>query len=78
MANPLLNIHAVREDCCKYPVALKVAMDDGTVQTYELKCEQHPSFLAAMQTMERMVDRIEIIGYQYKPRRKNRIHRDKR
>lgn len=34
MAKPLLKIHCEEKPYCTYPVALKVAMDDGTIQTY--------------------------------------------
>lgn len=70
MARPLLDIHCIREESCKYPVALKVAMDDGTVQTYNLSCPQ-PSFAEAMKVLSRMSFHI---GYQFKPKR-NRIPR---
>ena len=82
MAKPLLDIVCVTEDSCKYPVALKVNMDDGSVQTYALECNEHPNFIEAMNALERMFDCITVTGYQYVPkdqrRRKNRIHRCER
>ena len=45
MAKPLLEIHCVREPYCEYPVAVKVTMDDGTVQTYELKNKMDESYV---------------------------------
>lgn len=79
MAKPLLDVKCVVEDSCKYPVALKVPMDDWTVQTYNLYCDQHPNFIEAMDALERMFDCFSTTGYQYNPqkprRRKNRIHR---
>jgi len=75
MARPLLDVVCITEDSCEYPVALKVNMDDGTVQTYNLQCDTHPNFKGAMDALERMFDCIEITGYQYRPKRKNRSHR---
>ena len=79
MAKPLLDINCITEDSCKYPVAVNIAMDDGTIQTYNLQYDIHPNFAEAMDALERMFDCITITGYQYKPkdkrRRKNRIHR---
>lgn len=34
MAKPLLNIHCETKPYCKYPVAVKIPMNNGTVQTY--------------------------------------------
>lgn len=75
MAKPLLDISCIEESSCKYPVAVRIAMDDGTIQTYNLECQPHPNFVSAMDALGRMFDCIEISGYQYRPRRKNRIHR---
>lgn len=76
MARPLLDVVCIEEDSCKYPIALKVNMDDGTVQTYTLECNPHPNFAEAMDALERMFDCVKITGYQYKPK-KNRTHRGK-
>ena len=78
MAKPLLNVHCITEESCKYPTALKVPMDDGTVQTYNLVCNEHPNFKEAMDALDRMFECIHV-GYQYEPvvrnRRKNRRNR---
>lgn len=39
MAEPLLNVYCQRKPCCEYPVTLRIAMDDGTVQTYVLQSQ---------------------------------------
>ena len=79
MAKPLLDIKCITEESCKYPVAVRIAMDDGTVQTYDLKCEMHPNFSEAMDALDRMFDCIHVTGYKYVPkdqrRRKNSTHR---
>ena len=76
MAKPLLHIHCITEKYCDYPVAVKVAMDDGSVQTYVLENSMSPKCQKARCAFE---ESVEIsIGYQYDPhprRRKNRIHR---
>ena len=74
MARPILDIHCITEDSCEYPVAVRLLMDDHTVQTYVLENRVEPKF-------QKLKESIEIsIGYQYspKPRRKNRIHRCER
>ena len=82
LAKPLLDVHCITEEGCKYPVALKVTMDDGTVQTYDYHCDVQPNFKEAMDALDRMFNCITITGYQYVPpeqrRRKNRIHRCER
>ena len=73
MAKPLLHIHCVNEPFCEYPTAVKVAMDDGSVQTYVLENKMQFMFEQVMKSLDRME-----VGYQYEPkhsRRKNRIHR---
>ena len=76
MAKPLLDIHCVTRPGCKYPVALKVAMEDGTVQEYTLNCNSIPYF---HRSQDILAESIQIsIGYQYRPKRKDRIHRGKR
>lgn len=71
MARPLLDIHCITEESCDYPVAVKVAMDDGTVQTYTLDNKMDLQFKKVMNSLEKLT-----VGYQYKQRkrRKNRIH----
>ena len=69
MAKPLLDIHCIRKPHCKYPMQMKVAMDDGTVQTYNLETKQpapNPNFMEAMEALDRMFSSIEI-GYRYDP-----------
>lgn len=65
MAKPLLNVHYVRKPGCEYPMQLKVAMDDGTIQTYNLVTEKptpDPNFLEAMAALDRMFECLDI-GY---------------
>ena len=79
MAKPLLNIHCIKKPGCKYPVALKVAMDDGTTQTYALECQQpEPHFEEAMDALERMFDCFNVIGYKYEPIKEDHIPRCER
>ena len=75
MAKPLLDIHCKTESFCEYPTVLKVAMDDGTIQTYVLENKTGYQFENVMKCLKRMK-----VGYQYKePRqRRNRIHQGKR
>ena len=73
LARPLLDIHCINRNGCKYPVAVKIAMDDGSVQTYSLDSMPSPNVIKATEILEQS---IEIsIGYQYRPKRRNRIHR---
>ena len=72
MAKPILDIHCIMEPGCKYPVAVRLLMDDNTVQTYGLECKHELQF-------QKVMDSVNIsIGYQFQGsprRRKNRIHR---
>ena len=71
MARPLLKIHCITDEYCDYPVAIKIAMDDGTFQTYVLEAKEDYQFKKVMDSLKKMT-----VGYQYEPpRRKNRIHR---
>ena len=74
LAKPLLDVHCITDPECEYPSAVKIAMDDGTVQTYFLDCPINPNVRKAQ---TRFDESIQIsIGYQYKPKkRRNRIHR---
>ena len=73
MAKPLLDIHCVTEPYCDYPVAVKILMDDGTVQTYELKNKTDYQFNKVMNALAKMQT-----GYQYMgEHRKSRIHKSK-
>lgn len=68
MAKPLLKLHCVKEPYCDYPVAIKVAMDDGTVQTYELRNRTEYQFNHVMNCLKTMT-----VGYQYgRHEKKNR------
>ena len=68
MANPLLEIHCVNEPYCNYPTAVKIAMDDGTIQTYELKNKMEYKFGEVLKALDKMT-----VGYQYQGRHeKNR------
>ena len=77
LAKPLLDVHCITDPECEYPSAVKIAMDDGTVQTYFLDCPINPNVRKAQ---TRFDESIQIsIGYQYKPKkRRNRIHRSQR
>lgn len=68
MARPLLDIHCITDEYCDYPVAVKIAMDDGTVQTYTHDAKMDYQFKKVMDSLHKITN-----GYQYKPRRKNRI-----
>lgn len=73
MAKPLLDIHCITEEYCDYPVAVRITMDDGTIQTYALENKFDYKFDKVMENL----DRIKV-GYQYKPpkrRRKNRLQK---
>lgn len=71
LAKPLLDIHCVNEPYCNYPTAIKVAMDDGTIQTYELKNKMEYKFGEVMKCIAKMET-----GYQYRGRhQKSRTHR---
>ena len=73
MAKPLLKIHCIVEPYCEYPVALRIEMDDGTVQTYSLENKMEYKFNNLLKSVKKSVE----IGYQYsgKHERKSRIHR---
>ena len=73
MAKPLLKIHCIEEPYCEYPMALKVTMDDGTVQTYELRNKMEYQFNHVMKCLNMMK-----VGYQYNEpsrKRRSRLHR---
>lgn len=77
MAKPLLDVVCITEESCEYPTALRVNMDDGTVQTYVLQYDTHPNFKEAIDALNRMFESVEIVGYRYKEpkKRRNRSHR---
>jgi hypothetical protein len=68
VARPLLDIHCITDEYCDYPVAVRIAMDDGTIQTYTLDAKEDYQFKKVMDSLKKMT-----VGYEYKPRRKNRI-----
>ena len=62
MANPLLDVNCIRKPGCEYPMQIRVAMDDGSVQTYNLEVKQpieNPSFREAMDALDRMMEIVE-------------------
>ncbi len=74
MAKPLVDVVCITEPSCEYPVAVKLLMDDGTVQTYDLTNKMDYQFNKVMESLGKIT-----VGYQYKSkRRKNRIQRGKR
>ena len=74
MAKPLLDIVCIEEDYCDYPVAVRITMDDGTVQTYGLENKYEYMFDKVMDNLNNIK-----VGYQYKPprKRRSRLHRGK-
>ena len=73
MAKQLIDVHCIREDYCEYPVAVRILMDDGTVQTYGLENKMEYKFNNLMKAVRKSVE----IGYQYKrpTKRRSRTHR---
>ena len=71
MAKPLLDIHCSYEPGCEYPPDLFVNMDDGTVQTYDLRNKNEYKFRNVIESLEKFT-----VGYQYKQpeKRKRRVH----
>lgn len=70
MARPLLDIFCITEEGCEYPVAVKITMDDGSIQTYNLENKHDYLFDKVMESVTKVT-----VGYQYKrPKRRNRIH----
>lgn len=70
-ARPLSKVHCITKNGCDYPVAVKIAFDDGTVQTYTFEGTVNLQLMAARNRFEESLNIS--IGYQYKPKRKNRI-----
>ena len=54
MAQPLLDVHCIMEPYCDYPVAVRIAMDDWTIQTYELCNKMDYKFKKVMESLESM------------------------
>lgn len=76
MAKPLVDLFCIEKEGCKYPVAVRILMDDSTVQTYTLDTKVSP---VVQKASDILTESISIsIGYQYVPkRRRNRIHKCK-
>lgn len=70
MAKPLLDIVCIEEPHCDYPIAVKLTMDDGTVQTYTLDNKQDIMFQKVMDSLSKMK-----VGYQYQPEKRRRHRR---
>ena len=68
MAKPLLRMQYITEEGCEYPVAVRVAMDDGHVLTYCLENKLDLKFEKLKKDIQKSVE----IGYQYKPPKKRR------
>ena len=54
MAKPLLDIVCIEEPYCDYPVAVRLTMDDGTVQTYNLENKTDYMFQKVMDSVRHM------------------------
>lgn len=67
MAKPLLDINCITEPSCDYPVAVRILMDDGTVQTYGLENKMEMQFAKVMNSLEKLT-----VGYQYRPKKRRR------
>ena len=73
MARPLLDLYYETEPCCDYPTVVKVAMDDGSIQTYVLQNKTDYQFRTVMESLEKLT-----VGYQYRGKhRKSRVHKCK-
>ena len=61
---PMVDVNAIWErETSVYPDIIRISMRDGRVVCYRLDVEQpHPSFLTAMELLERLE-----IGYQHQP-----------
>ena len=68
MAKPLLDIVCITEPYCDYPVAVRLTMDDGSVQTYTLENKTEYMFQKVMDSLDHMC------GY-HPPEIKRRRHR---
>ena len=78
MARPLVDLFCIEMEGCKYPVAVRILMDDSTVQTYTLDSSVSPVVQKASDILKHSINIS--IGYQHMPMRKrrNRIHRSHR
>ena len=76
MARPLVDLFCIEREGCKYPVAVRILMDDSTVQTYTLDSSVSPVVQKASDILKESINIS--IGYQHMPmkrKRRNRIHR---
>lgn len=78
MARPLVDLFCIEREGCKYPIAVRILMDDNTVQTYTLDNSVSPVVQKASDILKESINIS--IGYQFMPKRKrrNRIHRCER
>ena len=75
MARPLVDLFCIEREGCKYPVAVRILMDDNTVQTYTLDSRVSPVVQKASDILKHSIDIS--IGYQHMPmkrKRRNRIY----
>ena len=75
MAKPLLDIHCIEEQYCDYPVAVKIAMDDGTIQTYTLDHKVDMQLINLTDRLNRFTEMT--VGYMRKEpkgKKKRRLH----
>ena len=60
MAKPLLDIVCITEPYCDYPVAVRLTMDDGSVQTYTLENKTDYMF-------QKVMDSVRCMNVGYRP-----------
>lgn len=75
MARPLVDLFCIEREGCKYPVAVRILMDDSTVQTYTLDSSVSPVVQKASDILKESISIS--IGYQHMPmkrKRRNRIY----
>ena len=65
VAKPLLDIVCITEPYCDYPVAVRLTMDDGSVQTYALENKTDYMF-------QKVMDSVRQMKVGYPPQRKRR------
>ena len=73
MARPLLDIVCIEEEYCDYPVAVRITMDDGTVQTYGLENKYDYMFDKVLNNLENIK-----VGYKYQPQKRRRRSRQQK
>ena len=75
MARPLVDLFCIEREGCKYPVAVRILMDDNTVQTYTFDSRVSPVVQKASDILKESISIS--IGYQHMPmkrKRRNRIY----